>query len=100
MKKYKLSLVFALLNLFQFEFVNAQLKPAVADSFLHFIQTNKDRSSLYMTRNDTIIAYLNESQLMPLAGTVQLLIAIEFAKQAGDAIVEKNSYVLLSELEK
>ena len=100
MKKYKLSFVFALINLFQFEFVDAQLRPAAADSFLHFIQANKDRSSLYMTRNDTIIAYLNESQLMPLAGTMQILLAIEFAKQSGDAIIDKNNYVLLSELEK
>ena len=94
---FLLTITFSLLNFFN---GFAQLKPAVADSFLHFIQNNKDRASLYMTRNDTIIAYLNESQLMPLAGTVQIMIAIEFAKQAGDAIIDKNSYVLLSELDK
>ena len=78
----------------------AQLKPAVADSFLNFIKTNKDRASLYITRNDTIIAYLNETQLMPLASTVKLLVAVEFAKQVGDGLIFKNSEVALDELDK
>ena len=79
---------------------DGQLRPAAADSLLHFIKSNKERSSVYMTRNDTIIAYLNESKLMPLASTVKILIAIEFAKQAGDGLIDKNGYVLLDELDK
>ena len=79
---------------------SAQLKPAVADSFLNFIKTNKERSSLYITRNDTIIAYLNESKLMPLASTMKILVAVEFAKQAGDGLLFRNSLVPLDELDK
>jgi D-alanyl-D-alanine carboxypeptidase len=79
---------------------NAQLKPAVADSFLNFIKANKERSSVYITRNDTIISYLNENKLMPLASTFKILVAIEFAKQVGSYLIDKNMYVPLSELDK
>lgn len=37
---------------------------------------------------------------MPLASTVKILVAIEFAKQANAGLIDKNSYVALKELEK
>ncbi len=79
---------------------SAQLQPAVADSFLNFIKSNKDRASVYMTKNDTVVAFLNENKLMPLANTFNILVAVEFAKQASSDIVDKNAYVPLSELDK
>ena len=79
---------------------SAQLQPAVADSFLNFIKTNKDRASVYITRNDTIIAFLNENKLMPLASTFKILVAVEFSKQASSDIIDKNAYIPLSELDK
>ena len=88
------------LNLFFSNSVTAQLKPAVADSMLNFIKVNKDRASVYITKNDTIIAFLNENKLMPLASTVKILVAVEFAKQAASGVIDKDSYVPLSELER
>ena len=78
----------------------AQLKPAVADSFLHFIKANKERSSVYITRNDTIIAFLNEHKSMPLASSFKILVAVEFAKQCGSGLLNKEKYVALSALNK
>ena len=80
--------------------VSAQLQPAFADSLLNFIKMNKERASIYITKNDTIIAFLNENKLMPLASTFKILVAIEFAKQASAGIIEKNAYVPLSEMDK
>ncbi|HET7117201.1 MAG TPA: hypothetical protein VFI29_11960, partial [Hanamia sp.] len=53
-----------------------------ADSLLHFIQQNKYKSSLYLKKNDSVIARLNQNKMMPLASTAKIIIAIEFAKQA------------------
>ena len=78
----------------------AQLKPALADSFLNFINANKNRASVYITRNDTAIASLNENKLMPLASTVKIMVAIEFARQSGHDMINENNYVTLSELDK
>jgi D-alanyl-D-alanine carboxypeptidase len=71
-----------------------------ADSLLDFISTNRNRSSIYILKNDTIIARLNENKLMPLASTVKMLIAVEFAKQAGKNIFSETEYIALSELDK
>jgi D-alanyl-D-alanine carboxypeptidase len=77
--------------------VNAQ---SVADSLLDFIVANKSRAAFYLVKNDTVIAEQNESKVMPLASTVKILVAVEFAKQAGSNVIDENSYVDLKELEK
>lgn len=81
-------------------FADAQLQPALADSFFNFINANKARASVYITRNDTVVCKLNENKLMPLASTVKILIAIEFAQQSTHEMINENSYVKLEELEK
>ncbi|MEO5942263.1 MAG: serine hydrolase [Ferruginibacter sp.] len=71
-----------------------------ADSLLNFIAKNKDRSSIYLVQNDTVLAHLNENVLMPLASTVKIMVAIEFAKQAAAGVISENKNVALSELNK
>ncbi len=71
-----------------------------ADSILNFIQQNKSRSSVFLKKNDTVIARLNEEKVMPLASTVKMIIAIEFAKQASHHVFDENSKVALKDLER
>ncbi len=71
-----------------------------ADSILQFIKNNKPRASLYLVQNDTVLARQNENMLMPLASTVKIMVAIEFAKQAGKKVIDENSRIPLSELNK
>ena len=78
----------------------AQLDPAKADSFFYFIKANPLRSSVYITRNDTAIARLNENKLMPLASTVTMLVAIEFAQQSTHELINENAYVPVADVEK
>jgi D-alanyl-D-alanine carboxypeptidase len=78
----------------------AQLQPDKADSLLNFINANKNRASVYITRNDTVISRLNENKLMPLASTVKIMVAIEFAQQSAHEMINENSYVRLGELDK
>ena len=73
---------------------------AKADSLLQFILKNKDRASLYVIQNDSILARQNENTLMPLASTVKILIAIEFAKQAAGNVIDENTLVALTETDK
>lgn len=78
----------------------AQSDPAKADSFYNFIKANPLRSSVYITRNDTATARLNENKLMPLASTVAMLVAIEFAQQSTHEVINENTYVSLANVEK
>lgn len=71
-----------------------------AEAFLNFILKNKDRSSLYLIKNDYEYAHLNEDKLMPLASTVKILVAIEFAKQAAYNVFSFNTPVALSDINK
>ncbi|HMO61503.1 MAG TPA: serine hydrolase [Ferruginibacter sp.] len=80
--------------------LHGQAQPPGADSLLQFITQNKNRSAVCIARNDTIIARLNENKLMPLASTVKMLIAVEFAKQAGTGVIDEEALVPLSELDK
>lgn len=75
--------------------VHAQIDPV-----LKFIQDNPEKSSVYLIRNDTALAQLNENRLMPLASTVKLMVAIEFAKQAGAGIFDTSKLVALRELDR
>src|SRR6476659_237939 len=70
------------------------------DSLLNFIKQNKSRSSLLLRKNETVIAKLDENKLMPLASTVNIIVAIEFAKQAAHDIFDGNKKIPLSELDK
>jgi D-alanyl-D-alanine carboxypeptidase len=71
-----------------------------ADSLLNFIKENKKRVSIYLTQNDTVIAKLNEDKIMPLASTVKILVAIEFAKQVAKNTIAETDMVALTELER
>ena len=44
--------------------VLAQLQPAVADSFLRFVQNNKNKASIFIAVNDTTIGLLNETYMI------------------------------------
>ncbi len=98
--KYTPAIVLVLFTFFIGHFSFAQLKPALADSFLNFINANKSRASVYITRNDSVITSLNENKLMPLASTVKIMVAIEFAKQSAGEVINENSYAGLDELDK
>jgi D-alanyl-D-alanine carboxypeptidase len=80
--------------------VQAQPDPAKADSFYYFIKANPLRASVYITQNDTAIARLNENKLMPLASTVTMLVAIEFAQQSTHEMINENTYVPVADVEK
>jgi D-alanyl-D-alanine carboxypeptidase len=73
---------------------------SAADSLLNFILKNKNRASLYMLKNDYEAAKLNEDKLMPLAGTANIMVAIEFAKQAAYNVFGFNARIPLSDISK
>lgn len=81
-------------------YAQAQLDAAKADSFFYFIKANPLRSAVYITKNDTVVARLNENKLMPLASTVTMLVAIEFAQQSTHEQINENTFVPVADVEK
>lgn len=90
-------LLFVFCSIFSFSY-NASAQQS--DSLLAFLKTHPDRSSLYLIKNDTVVARLNEQKMMPLASTMKIVVAIEFAKQAAFHVFDTSEMVALKELNK
>lgn len=76
------------------------VKAQHAESMVNYIKSHKTNTSLYLIRNDSIIAGLNADQMMPLASTMKILVAVEFAKQASFKVFDTSKMVALSDLDK
>ncbi len=67
---------------------------------LNFIQENSNKTAIKLVRNDTVLVERNPNKIMPLASTVKILIAIEYAEQAANGKINPNETIPISELEK
>lgn len=69
-----------------------------ADSLLNLIQKNKEKAAVYLIKNDTVKAAVNENRMMPLASTMKIMVALEFAKQAAFQVFDTAQMVSLKRL--
>lgn len=70
------------------------------DKILNFINANPKRSALLLIRNDTIIASQNMNKIMPLASTVKIILAIEYAEQSTNGLINPDELIPLDELDR
>ncbi len=70
------------------------------EKVLRFIKKNPDRAAIKLVRNDTVLAERNPYKMMPLASTVKIIVAIEYAAQAARGQIDSDERVSLAELEK
>ena len=67
---------------------------------LDFIKNNPENIAIKLVRNDTIIAEINSNKMMPLASTVKIILAIEYAEQSSKGLINPDQAISLDELEK
>lgn len=67
---------------------------------LNFIRDNPDKTAIKLVRNDTVLVEKSHNKMMPLASTVKILIAIEYADQAAKGRINPDETVPISELDK
>ena len=65
-----------------------------------FLKENPNRSSIYLVRNDEVLADKNSDTMFPLASTVKTIVAIEYAKQVGAGKIYPRESIELADLEK
>jgi D-alanyl-D-alanine carboxypeptidase len=70
------------------------------DKVLNFIKTNPEKSSILLVRNDTIFASRNIDKVMPLASTVKIILAIEYAEQCANGKINPDELISLTDLDK
>jgi D-alanyl-D-alanine carboxypeptidase len=88
-----LLLLFAMLYLFV-------SKKSKAESIARFIRKNPEKSAIYLVQNGKVLVEHNADRVMPLASTVKIVIAIEYAEQVGKGTISPDSMIDLSELDK
>ena len=71
-----------------------------ANLVLNFIKENPDRTAIKLVRNDSLIAEQNPNKQMPLASTVKIMLAIEYAIQSSQNKVDPQERVAIDELYK
>ena len=66
---------------------------------LDFIKEHPEKAAIKFVRNDSILASQNPNTVMPLASTVKIIIAIEYAEQASKGMVNPDSLIPLTALD-
>ncbi|WP_042478823.1 serine hydrolase [Bacillus ndiopicus] len=81
---------------------NKEAKAADSDYIIDFIKENaaKENVALSITYNDENWASVNKEKMLPLASTVKIIVAIEYAQQAAQGKIDPNQQVSIQELEK
>lgn len=79
-------------------FFAGQHAPA-SDPVLQFIKDNPARASISWVRNDSVLAEQMPDRKMPLASTVKIIVALEYARQAANGYVNPEQRVALKDLE-
>ncbi len=100
MKKIFSLLIFSITTFSGFSQTIENQKKTNEQAFLEFIQSNPDKASLQIIRNDTVAVSYHAERKMPLASTVKIIIAIEYAKQVAAKLQNENELIKETELNK
>jgi len=76
--------------------INAQ---STGDDFLEFLKAEPNRASMLLQYNDEVLAAQEINRMMPLASTVKIIIAIEYAHQCAEGRINPEEWIDLSALD-
>lgn len=71
-----------------------------AEHLAEFIHKHPDKSAIYLVQNGEVLADVNSDRISPLASTVKIIVAIEYAEQAANGTIDPNMMVDTAELDK
>ncbi len=71
-----------------------------AKSIARFIRKNPEKSAICLVQNGKVLMEHYADRVMPLASTVKIIVAIEYAEQVEEGSIHPDSLVELSELDK
>lgn len=75
---------------------------ATPEYIVQFIKDNINSKdvSLFITHNDEVLVEVNSNLQLPLASTVKIIVAIEYAQQAAEGLIDPKQEVEIVDLEK
>ncbi|WP_246516402.1 serine hydrolase [Salicibibacter cibarius] len=87
-----------LLLVFGFFWLRRWMQKSDADYVLKFIANNPKRASLSIVRNGSDFADFQSDELRPLASTVKIIVAIEYAHQAANGEIDVSERIKTHDL--
>jgi len=94
------SAFFLLLTLFLFAPFHTKAQLGPAEELLDFMQKNQERASLALWVDDSLIATQHPDRVSPLASTVKIVLAIEYAEQVAAGKLQADSLIPLADLDR
>ena len=79
--------------------LKAQGVNTLSNYVLEFLKDNPERSSIVFTRNDTTLAELRQNVKFPLASTMKIIVAIEYAQQAAAGKIDPQEAIPLANID-
>lgn len=70
------------------------------DVIAEFIKNNPDKSAIYLVQDGKVLTDINADRKSPLASTVKIIVAIEYAVQSASGNINPSSLVDTAELDK
>jgi len=70
------------------------------ERIVEFIKENPKRIAISLSQNEKVLAEHNENKMLPLASTVKVIIAIEYAYQVAEGKLNPNQKLSISDLKK
>lgn len=97
MKKINLiaTLLFLILGITGFTFFNQKTE---SDFLIDFVKKNPEKASIRFVRNDSVLVDLRSDKKFPLASTVKIIIAIEYAQQVASGKIKPDEMIPLADL--
>ena len=90
--------ILILLAVVAFAFAVKNMKPD-KDQVLTFLKEHPETTAIKLVRNGDQLVGHNLTKVMPLASTVKIVIAIEYAEQAAEGTLDPDENIPLAELE-
>lgn len=80
--------------------VRTRQAPADGTNILEFMAAHPKRAAIWARHNGAVVANFQAERAMPLASTVKILIAVEYARQVAASEVRPDESVALAQLDK
>lgn len=75
-------------------------KKTQPEAMARFIKENPHRASVCMVQNDTVFAAQNIDSVMPLASTVKIIVAVEYARQVAAGTIDPAEMIDTASLDR
>jgi D-alanyl-D-alanine carboxypeptidase len=100
MKKSRI-VIYLILSIFLvsgFTFLYKKIQKPDVDFLIDFVKKNPERASVYFVRNDSVLVDISSDKKFPLASTVKIIIATEYAQQISSGKIKPDEMVPLADL--